>query len=370
MNIPILNNIRPHIKNMIGKSFKEKYLIIESDDWGSIRMPSKEIYHKLKSKGLDLGVGESERYNLTDTLASSQDFEALFEVLRKHKDANNNHPVFTAISVVANPDFEKIKQNNFQSYFFEPFTETLNKYNRSDAINLWKQGKEENLFIPEFHAREHLNVEVWMRMLRNNDSHTRIGLDHGCWGFLTNAPYGISYQASFELEYPDDVINQKEILASGLDLFEQIHGYKASYFVPPNGPINNKLEDIAFQKQIKYIGASKVQMETLGHGKWKKNYHWLGQKNKNGQSYITRNAFFEPNAPANDWVSSCLKDIDYAFKWNKPAVISSHRTNYIGSLDEENRSKSLKQLNELLGKVLLKWPEVQFITSKELGQKL
>jgi hypothetical protein len=365
-----LNKLRPHVKNMIGKSFKEKFVIIESDDWGSIRMPSTDVYQKLKLKGLNLGIGESERYNLTDTLESSEDFEALFEVLRKHKDINNNHPVFTAISVVANPDFEKIKNNDFQSYYFEPFTETLSKYNRSDALKLWKQGGEDNLFVPEFHAREHLNVDVWMRMLRNHDSHTRIGFDLGCWGFLTKVPYGITYQASFELEYPADIDNQKEILATGLDMFEDIHGFKASYFVPPNGPINNKLEEIAFQKQVKYIGASKVQLETLGQGKWKKNYHWLGKKNKFGQAYITRNAFFEPNAPSNDWVSSCLKDIEYAFKWNKPAVISSHRTNYIGSLDEKNRTNSLKKLNELLEKILLKWPDAQFITSKELGQRL
>lgn len=365
----LLSNLRPQLKNMVGKSFKEKYLIIESDDWGSIRMPSLETYKKLLSKGLDLGIGESGRYNLTDTLASAQDFEALFDVLRKHKDSYNNHPVFTAISVVANPDFEKIKNNNFSTYFFEPFTETLKKYNRESAFEMWKLGRDEKLFFPEFHAREHLNVEVWMRMLRKNDEHTKMGFDEGCWGFITNSPYGITYQASFELENPADVILQKDILASGLDLFEKIHGYKASYFVPPNGPINNSLEEIAHQKKIKYVGASKVQLETLGHGKWKKNYHWLGKKNKWGQYYITRNAFFEPNAPGKDWVCSCLNDIDFAFKWNKPAVISSHRTNYIGSLNENNRKESLKQLDLLLSSVLSKWPEVQFITSKDLGNK-
>jgi hypothetical protein len=48
-------------------------------------------------------------------------------------------------------------------------------------------------------------------------------------------------------------------------------------------------------------------------------------------------------------------------------VISSHRTNYIGSLDPKNRANSLEKLEELLRKVVNRWPDVEFITSTELG---
>lgn len=53
-----------------------------------------------------------------------------------------------------------------------------------------------------------------------------------------------------------------------------------------------------------------------------------------------------------------------------PAVISSHRTNYIGGLDPKNRMESLKQLDELLGTILKQWPEERFITTTQLGQVL
>ncbi|MBS4040193.1 MAG: polysaccharide (de)acetylase [Flavobacteriales bacterium] len=363
----LLTKLNPHLKNIIGKSVSKKYLIIESDDWGSIRMPSKEAFLKLRSAKVDLGSRESVRYNYTDTLAGEEDLDALFSLLRKFKDKKGNHPVFTAVSVVANPDFEKIKSNHFEKYFYEPFTETLKKYKKESALQLWQQGKEENLFVPEFHGREHLNVAVWMRMLQKGDKKTHVGFKEGCWGFGADTPFQISYQAAFDLEFREDLSLQEEAIQSGLELFEKLHGYKASFFVPPNGPFNNSLEKVAAEKGIRFMGASKVQLEPQGDGKVKKRVHWLGQKNNHGQMYLTRNAFFEPNNQGIDWVSNCLKDIHFAFLWNKPAIISSHRTNYIGGLNEANRKLGLEQLKELLKGVMKRWPDIEFITSTQLG---
>ena len=38
----------------------------------------------------------------------------------------------------------------------------------------------------------------------------------------------------------------------------------------------------------------------------------------------------------NDCVDSCIKEIEIAFKWQKPAVISSHRVNYVGFINQDN----------------------------------
>lgn len=360
--------LRQHLKNSIGHSVNKKYLVIESDDWGSIRMPSLEAYERLKSKNLNLGTGEGARYNLTDTLASSEDLELLFNILSKHKDHLGNPVVFTAVSVVANPDFEKIRDSKFMEYHYEPFIETLKRYHRESAIDLWKHGIKEKLFHPEFHGREHLNTQVWLRMLQKKDEHTMAAFNERCWGVKVNStPFGINYQAAFDLESKNDLPLQEESIISGLKLFETIHGYKAKFFVPPNGPFNNSLEEVAKSHGITYVGASKVQLEPQGNGRTKKRYHYFGQKNKHGQTYITRNAFFEPNAPGKDWVASCLDDVHHAFLWRKPAVISSHRTNYIGGLSIENRKLGLQKLDELLKEILKRWPDVEFITSSQLG---
>lgn len=363
--------ISRNISNIAGWQTKRKIVVIESDDWGSIRMPSHVAFEQLRSQGVELTRGDGRRYNLYENLATSNDLSALFELLSNFKDINNQSAVFTAISVVANPDFEKIKSNGFQEYFYESFTETLKRTTGCEcSFDLWKEGIQNRLFVPQFHGREHLNVAVWMRALQHGDAHTLAAFGQGCWGFSNLHRLEISYQAAFELEYPTDIESQKEVISSGLQLFEQLLGYKATCFVPPNGPINNVLEGIAAKEGVKYMSAAKIQNESLGEGKTRKIFHWLGQKNSYGQRYITRNCFFEPSHGGRDWVDSCLNDIEIAFRWHKPAIISSHRVNYIGALDHSNRDKGLKQLNQLLQTILKKWPDVEFMTSDQLGNLL
>jgi hypothetical protein len=106
----------------------------------------------------------------------------------------------------------------------------------------------------------------------------------------------------------------------------------------------------------------------MGDGNEKRRIRLLGMKSKAGLTYLTRNCFFEPSLPGGDWVDRCLYEISNAFRWNKPALISSHRVNYIGTLYPENRSNGLKQLGSLLHRIMNKWPDAAFVTSSELGE--
>lgn len=358
-----------NLSNIPGWRSKRKIIVFESDDWGSIRMPSRESFDYLAEKGLDLIEGDSLRYNKYDTLANADDLTALYEVLSKFKDTTGHNAVFTAIALVANPDFERIAHSGFQEYHFEPFTATLKRYYGGDSVfKQWQAGIRNRLFMPQFHGREHLNVSVWMGALQQNDWETQMAFKQGLWGYNNHHPLNISYQAAFDLNNPDEISGQIEIIRIGTKLFEELFGYKATYFVPPNGPINNNLEKVAKDSGIEFISTAKIQQEALGHGKTRKVYHYLGQQNSIGQTYITRNAFFEPSQDRKDWVDSCLFDIKTAFKWKKPAVISTHRVNYIGVHDEKKRFRGLNQLTRLLKEIVKKWPEVEFMTSDELGK--
>jgi len=357
-----------NLANLPGWSTNRKIVVIESDDWGSIRMPSNKTREILIKKGVDLLSGDSYRYNMYDTLATENDLSALFDTLSIVKDKNDNHCIITSISLVANPDFEKIKASNFEKYYFEPFTETFKRYpDCKSSFEMWQEGIKNHFFVPQFHGREHLNIQVWLKALQNNDKHTRLAFDYGTWGFNNVLPSIVSYQAAFDLDQPNEIEYQKVVITSGLELFEQLHGYKATVFVPPNGPFNEILEETAFAGGIHFMSASKIHNEPQGNGLFKKKFHYLGQKNKYGQRYITRNCFFEPSAAGKDWVDSCLNDIQIAFRWSKPAVVSSHRVNYIGALAASNRDKGLEQLKQLLQTIVKRWPDVEFMTSSELG---
>lgn len=362
----MLKNTIKAISNIPGWRTNRKIVVIESDDWGSLRMSSNEAREYLIARGLNLEKGGGARYNMFDTLASKEDLQHLFEVLSSVKDKNGESAKITAVSLVANPDFEKINANNFEFYHYEPFTKTLDRHNKQGAFELWQEGRRKNIFIPEFHGREHLNVQAWLRALRVGDKEALLAFGQEIWGY--NRKNGMGFQAAFDLEYISDLEVQKDILNDGLKLFEMLHGYKAKFFVPPNGPINNLLEKIAADGGIEYLSTPKIQNEALGAGKTRKHFRYLGKKNKHRQVYITRNAFFEPSGAKNDQVGSCLNEIEMAFNFRKPAVISSHRVNYIGSLKEKNRTDSLEKFRSLLTQITRRWSDVEFMTSTELGQ--
>jgi hypothetical protein len=356
--------ISRHLSNLPGWRTNRKIVVIESDDWGSIRMPSKEAFNNLLKAGIPV---DKSHYNRFDALESNADLEALLEVVSIYKDKNGNHPVFTGVCVVANPDFEKIKESGFKEYFYEPFSETLKRYPVHDRVlDLWKEGAEKRLFVPQFHGREHLNVQRWMRDLQAENPHTLVGFENQLWGF-TSEKIKKGYQAAFDLDFPEDLPYLQDVLSEGIDLFKHLLGFRPSFFVPTNGPFNLALEKTLHEKGIRYVMLDKFQKEPLGNGKYKTHIRWLGKKNKFGQIALSRNAGFEPSAGGKDWVDSCMKDIVFAFRMRKPATISTHRVNYIGFLEPSNRDRSLKLLKELLGKILKKWPDVEFMTSPELG---
>jgi hypothetical protein len=362
------------IKNLLsvpGWRTSRKLLVLESDDWGSIRMPSNFVFDSLSKEGVDLISDEGYRYNKNDSLATSDDLGSLFEVLSSVNDCTGRPVVMTPVAITANPDFEKIRQTDYKNYFYEPFTETLKRYHGCEnSFTFWKEGIEKRLFVPQFHGREHLNVQVWMKALLSHHELTVKAFNHGCWGITTaNDPdIKVEFQAAFDFVDPHDLNYQREVIISGLNLFEKLFGYRASYFVPPNGPFSSKLEQICFNEGICFMSVPKLQIEPLGNLRKTKRIHWLGQSNKIGIKYIVRNCFFEPSQRGRDWADSCLSEISTAFKWQKPAIISSHRVNYIGALDKQNRENGLVQLSLLLRKIVKNWPDVEFITSAELGK--
>ena len=271
----IINKLRSNLSNLPGWRSNRKIVVFESDDWGSIRMPSLEAFDTLQVKGVNVSKGDSLRYNQNDTLATKADLTALYEVLSTVKDKGHRSAMFTAVSLVANPDFDKIKASDFTEYFYEPFTETLKRYNREDAFALWQEGVRENLFIPQFHGREHLNVQAWMRALKSGDEHTHLAFDQQMWAFSRN---GIAYQPAFDLEFPEDLNYQKSVVSDGLQLFEKLHGYKATFFVPPNGPFNGKLEEVCSQSGITIYRLQNFMLNRKGMASLKRNFIGSGRE--------------------------------------------------------------------------------------------
>lgn len=355
--------------NLPGWHTHRKIVVIESDDWGSIRMPSREVYEKMLNSGIRV---DNDPYNKFDSLASEQDLEALFDVLKKFKDKNDNHPVITANTVVANPDFNLIRQSDFEEYFYEPFTETFKKYPaHQNSFKLWKQGISEHIFKPQFHGREHVNIPFWLRELKSGNKEYKLAFENCFWGLgpIILGKVGHNIQASFDATNTLEIEKQKEIISDGLRLFEDIFRYKSNSFIANNFIWSPELNQSLNNGGVRTLQGMKYQLlPKLGSKKRKKIFNYTGKKNELNQTYLIRNCVFEPSQlPKSDNVGNCLRDIEIAFLWRKPAIISAHRLNFIGFIDEKNRTENLVLLNDLLKKIIQKWPDVEFMSSDELA---
>jgi len=346
---------------------KRRIVVIESDDWGSIRMPSKDIQEKLIKKGIRVDQYPYTRY---DSLASEEDLSLIFEVLNSVKDKNSNPAIITANTVMTNPDFDKIKESNFKEYYFEPFTSTLKRYpEHKKSFNLWLEGIRLGLFRPQFHGREHLNIMRWMQALKNSSGKIRLAFEFGLYdlsnGLINNEEAfmdALNFKSIKELDF------QKQSIIEGTELFYKIFGYRSETFIAPRFTWSRILNKTLKNCGIKGIQGSWVQFEPKERrNNYRKLIHFTGQKNELGQVFTVRNVQFEPTlCPNIDSVGNALKQIDVAFKLDKPAIISSHRLNFVGYIDKRNRDKNLMLFSKLLKEIKIKWGNVEFMSSDQL----
>lgn len=357
--------------NIAGWRTKRKIVVIESDDWGSIRTKSKDAYSAMLSAGLNV---DSIHYDSVDCLESNDDLDSLFNLLLEFKDSTGRPPVITPMCIMANPDFEAIKASDFQEYIFEPLAKTLDHYpNHNRVLQLWKSGIKDRLFVPGMHGREHLNIRRYLEILQTRNIGILTAFENQSIGATRhNGVKFPNYLGAFHPESLAEVHSYNQIILDAAQLFFEYCGYKPTCFIAPNREEPRELEYILNEVGVKYMTRSKRRVYPVGDGSFKKEFNWLGKENSLGQVSIVRNCFFEPTsvgeyAPNSDWVSNCLKEIEIAFFWNKPAVISAHRVNFIGSLNPESRDLGFFKTRTLLAGILKKWPETEFLTSEELG---
>lgn len=358
--------INKRLYNYLGWKTNRRIVVIESDDWGSIRMPSKEAFDNLRLKYPQLAT----TYNRFDSIETDNDLTSLFEILESVKDKNGLPAIITANTLVANPDFAKIKEYGFQEYYYETIDQTFSKSNNSrNCLQLWKEGNERMLFRPQSHGREHVNIQNWINELKIGNEAILYAFDNGYFGVTPRNDDGkiidILPSCVPDSESSNTVIN--EIIADGLKLFEQIMGYKSKTFIASNYKWHPSLEAtlynngvIGLQGNISHRYSSYNSKEKLRLRKIARNKHDLID--------IARNVIFEPTFERNGdkLIDATLNSISNTFKHGKPAIICSHRINYVGTLSLINRDRNLKLLKSLLLQIKKCWPDVEFVSSDVL----
>lgn len=352
------------IKNIPGYRTRQKKVAFSVDDFGNIFLHSKAARESLRKAGLPV---DQSRFSQLDILETKEDLTGLYDILSAVKDVHGHNTCITAFTTCANIDFDTIENTNFTGYHYQSLPDTFSSMPGYEGTwEVWQEGIKNKLFFPEFHGREHLNVKFLERGMEMKNPHVMTNLKNRSWAAL--GYYGrIGFTEAFSFNYFSETERHKEIIADGLDLFEKVFGRKASHFNAPGAREHRSLHDIIKAKGVQLIDADFFRDEFQGDGKFKKLYNPFGSKNKAGLKTVFRNCVFEPSLnERTDWVDSCLKQIEIAFRWGKPANISSHRVNFVGGIEPSNRDSGLKELKRLLTEIVKKWPEVQFVPAPQL----
>jgi hypothetical protein len=367
----LLQIIFQNLKNSIGWKTKRKIIVFSVDDYGNVRLNSKSARTNMNKAGMKV----YSRFDALDTLETKQDLEQLYQVLDSVKDKNGRNAVFTPFALPCNINFEKVAANDFQKYEYELLPETYSKLAKEQpeaylgAWEKWQEGIQKGFLKPQFHGREHLNLAIFHDKLKNKDQQLLTALQNKSYTSISDDKYPtMSSFAAFDFWEVYENENLKPILIDGLTQFETVFGYKSNYFTPPVFSIHNSLFTTLKDNGIDYLDLALLRKEHQGENRFKKSFNYTGKSTKEKLTIMVRNVVFEPTEERGiDWVSFTMKQIETAFRWNKPAIISSHRVNFCGHIEESNREKGLKTLQELLDAIVKKWPDVEFMSADELA---
>lgn len=364
----MLQNLKSFSVNFRPPFVKGRYVVFESDDWGTIRMSSHKAIRQLREKGSPV---DQSAYARIDALECDEDILMLYDVLRKYKGGDGRPAKFTFNNILGNPDFDAIRKSGFNEYYWEPFRTTLERYPAHGQVwDLYQDGLREGLIQVQFHGKEHVNVERWMKDLQQDRGLTRFAFDLGLFSHpepTPPRPYWNEHMDAYGIETLDENKDKAKSIREGLLQFSETWGFNSDTLIAPCYVWHRSLEETMHACGVKGIQGILYQFEP-GAGQTQQSVrHHFGQRNQFGQRYLVRNASFEPFVDnGNYWVDRCLAQIRMAFICRKPAIISVHRANFTGFLDPGNRKENLRRLDELLNKIVQRWPDVNFVGSDEI----
>jgi len=350
--LKIISLINYHLRHFAHYRFEEPVLVFESDDWGKVAGREDGIYPP------EFGTRTDWSY---DRLENEDELEALYTMLESFKNDFERTPAFTANFIVSNPNFERTKHEGFQELYLQPVDETFPQLHKK-----WLDGIQRGVFYPQYHGRLHYNAKRYLDALQT-DEKTRFLFEQGINGGMENfsETQHALHSEYFQAEKENRVIGLKDWIEQGLRDFERIFKLKSTSTIAPNYYIHPADLETVANCGFKYLQAGNKILYTQQGIEKSLNYPQGTRYNKN-LTILARNHKFEPNRGKKQWQAEfSIGAAKYWFKTGAPAVIDTHRFNYVSRFAEPSRD-SLKRFLEAMCEV----KNLRILTTPELGEAM
>ena len=146
--------------------------------------------------------------------------------------------------IISSVDFGA-KASDFTEYHFETTIETYGKKQGStNCPAIIAQGIDAGIFHPQFHGREHLNVNSWLAELQSGNEVLHKAFNQGMYAIDLEAEFTgrTNFMAAFDSYLDKEIEAFGTIIEEGSSLFRDQFGYMSESFIAPCYAWHPKLE--------------------------------------------------------------------------------------------------------------------------------
>ena len=323
-----------------------KAVAFVSDDWGMFAWtPDMAAFEALEPCGFFTPVWSC------GTLERPGDMQRLFDVLLSHRGGDGRPVVFQPCYIAANPDFAEIEKSGFAKYIDRALgSDVPARWQRGDFIAKALEGRALGIWQPEYHCRcHHFSGARWVQRLREGDKVARAAWDEGVY---------VCEKTRDRLGQYEGMSGDKldRFIEGGFEMFRETFGCR------PNVALTSDW----VPGVVRAMGECGAKAVELVEGAEKE-----GVKGTDVLEVPTRNASFEPLGHTDEEVAGIVDGtlVEMEENWARglPAMVSSHRTNYV-SLDAKVIDRNFALFEELLERLLADHADVVFLTGWETAQ--
>jgi len=355
-----LRNLWRRGRNLLpisGFHFDRPLVVLQSDDWGRVGLRDQEGHELLQSAGLSLGERPYDFY----TLETAEDLTGLLAILKLHHDSNGRSPCLEMNFVVANLDFDRMKDGDWREVQLLPLADGLPLgWVRPGLMQAYHKGIADGVFHPALHGITHF---CWQAVERSSSADgERANLLRTLW--RAGTPYihwrmpWIGYEY-WDAEKPEEerflpVHAQGELIDRTIGLFGKAFSSLPRSACAPGYRANDDTQRVWAQHGIR-VAQNGPGMLTPPH------------IDQYGILHLARTVEFEPIADPQFSVEMCLRRAEDCFSRGIPAIVSVHSINFHSTV-RDFRTGTLKRLDEFLTALESKHPDLLYVHDENLDQ--
>ena len=342
-----------------------KAVVLESDDWGLCAWSADEQALRVLADTPTFRSPAGRRY-AGSTLESADDVRTLAATLAEFRGGDGFPPVWQANTVVANPDYAALHAPLFECESV-PLCDHPLTPSRWQRPGMWDEvaaAREAGVWWPELHGLHHIPETAWLTALRR-------GLADARRAHEQQSAVCASVEASGEHDPSEPALDRTRRLELAVAKFETLFGRRPASFCPPDYRWDEHTETDATR-----LGIRTLQGKGEHHGARFPRLRRLFLRQRWPGDWSARlemppRIAFEPcsaetNA-ARVGAAAVHRAAREAWRRGQPAVISTHRANYV-HLDPKMATTGHGALRDLLMRLV--GDDAVFLMDDEVRQLL